>query len=164
MHRFILVALACALVACSGDSTAPQQTGVAGQWIYRVSQLSDGGAVDCTMINVDTLTLNRSTVNIAGRYSGGAISCRSGEDMEIVGLVTGAVVNGTVEAMVSGAQNVSFDLGGAYWHQSGSLSGDRMSGTLTIDHGFTGHLGNLHLTGTWTANRTSAFPPQPHPK
>ena len=163
MQRFILVALTCALVACSGDSTAPQQTGVAGQWIYRINQLTDGGAVACTMISVDTLTLNRSTVSIAGTYSGGAISCRSGEDIETVGLVAGAVVNGTVEAMVSGAQNVSFDLGGAYWHQSGSLSGDRMSGTLTIDHGFTGRLGKLHLTGSWTANRTSASP-RPHPK
>jgi hypothetical protein len=163
MQRFILVVLACALVACSGDSTAPQQTGVAGQWIYRVNQLTDGGAVACTMINVDTLTLNRSTVSIAGTYSGGAISCRSGEDIETVGLVTGAVVNGTVDAMVSGAQNVSFDLGGAYWHQSGSLTGDRMSGTLTIDHGFAGHLGNLHLTGTWTAIRTGTFV-HPHPK
>ncbi|HLB10569.1 MAG TPA: hypothetical protein VK617_13605 [Gemmatimonadaceae bacterium] len=164
MHRFILVALACALVACSGDSTAPQQTGIAGQWIYRVSQLTDGGAVACTMINVDTLTLSRSTESIAGRYSGGAISCRSGEDTETITMVAGAVVNGTVDAMVSGAQNVSFDLDGTYWHQTGSLSGDRMSGTLTIDHGFAGQLGNLHLTGTWTANRTSASTPRPQPK
>jgi hypothetical protein len=164
MYRIILVALACALFACSGDSTAPQQTGVAGQWIYRVNQLSDGGAVGCTMLNVDTLSLDRSTESIAGRYSGGAISCRSGEDIETIVMVTGAVVNGTVDAMVSGAQNVSFDLGGAYWHQAGSLSGDRMSGTLTIDHGFAGQLGKLHLTGTWTANRTSASTPQPHPK
>jgi hypothetical protein len=164
MHRFILVALACALVACGGDSTAPQQTGVAGQWIYRVNQLTDGGAVGCTMINVDTLTLARSTESIAGRYSGGAISCRSGEDIETIAMVTGAVVNGSVDAMASGAQNVSFDLDGAFWHQTGSLSGDRMSGTLTIDHGFTGKLGNLHLRGTWTANRTSAFVPPHHPK
>jgi hypothetical protein len=163
MHRFILVALACVLVACSGDSTAPQQTGVAGQWIYRVNQLSDGGAVSCTMTSVDTLTLARSTESIAGRYSGGAINCSSGEDVETIALVTGAVVNGTVDAMVSGAQNVSFDLDGTYWHQSGSLSGDRMSGTLTIDHGFTGRLGNLHLTGTWSASRTTASL-QHHPK
>jgi hypothetical protein len=163
MHRFILVALACALVACSSDIIAPQQTGVAGQWIYRVNQLSDGAAVACTMINADTLTLDPSTESIAGRYSGGAISCRSGEDIETVAMVTGAVVNGSVDAMVSGAQNVSFDLGGTYWHQSGRLTGGRMSGTLTIDHRFAGHLGSLHLTGTWTAIRTSAFP-RPHPK
>jgi hypothetical protein len=161
MHRFILVALACALVACSGDSTAPQQTGVAGRWIYRVNQLSDGGAVSCTMTKVDTLTLAQSTESIAGGYSGGAISCSSGEDVETIAMATGTVVNGTVDAMVGGAQNVSFDLDGTYWHQAGSLSGDRMGGTLTIDHGFTGQLGKLHLTGTWTAHRTTVPRPQP---
>jgi len=163
MYRFILVLLACGLVACGGDSTAPQQVGVAGRWIYRVNQLSDGGAVACTMIDADTLTLDRSTERIAGTFTGGDISCRNGDDVETIAMVTGSVVNGTVEPVASGAQSVTFDLGGAYWHQTGSLTGDRMSGTLTVDHGFTGRLGNMHLTGSWSAIRTSLITHR-HPK
>lgn len=110
----------------------------------------------------DTLFLERSAVRVEGSYSGGTIRCR-GADVESINLLTGAVVNGTVDPMLKGAQDVSFDLDGISWHQAGSLIGDRMSGALTVDHVFTGKLGRLLLTGTWTAHRTSVTPPKPHP-
>ena len=162
MNRLMLVVLACLPVACSSDSTAPKASDIGGQWIYRVVQLSDGGQVSCSMTADDTLSLGRSAATVAGSYAGGTITC-TGADVESIKLVTGAVVNGTVDAMIKGAQSVSFDLGGIAWHQDGSLIGDRMSGTLTIDHVFAGKLGRLLLTGTWSARRTSKIPPAPHP-
>jgi hypothetical protein len=162
MKRLMLVVLACIPVACSGDSTAPAASGIGGQWIYRIVQLSDGGQVNCSMTADDTLFLGRSTATVAGRYSGGIITC-TGADVESIHLVTGAVIDGTVDAMVNGAQSVSFDLDGSAWHQDGSLSGDRMSGTLTVDHVFAGKLGRLLLTGSWTARRRSTIPDPPNP-
>jgi hypothetical protein len=162
MNRLMLVVLACIPVACSGDSTAPAAPGIGGQWIYRIVRLSDGGQVSCSMTTDDTLFLGRSTATVAGRYSGGTITC-TGADVESIQLVRGAVANGTVDRMVNGAQGVSFDLDGIAWHQDGSLIGDRMSGTLTVDHVFAGRLGRLLLTGSWTARRRSIIPPPPNP-
>jgi hypothetical protein len=163
MNRLMLVVLACIPVACSSDSTAPKASGVGGQWIYRVVQLSDGGKVSCSMTTDDTLSLARSAAIVAGSYAGGTITC-TGSDVESIKLVTGAVVNGTVDPMLKGAQSVSFDLDGIAWHQEGSLIGDRMNGTLTVDHVFAGKLGRLRLTGTWSARRKSNIPPPPNPK
>lgn len=162
MNRLMLVVLACIPVACSSDSTAPKASGVGGQWIYRVVHLSDGGQVSCSMTADDTLFLGRSSATVAGSYAGGTITC-SGADVESIELSTGHVVNGTVDPVVKGAQSVSFDLDGTAWHQDGNLVGDRMSGTLTIDHRFAGKLGRLLLTGTWSARRKSIIPPPPNP-
>jgi len=163
MNRLIFAALACIPVACSGDNTAPQATGVVGQWIYHVGRLSDGGQVSCSMTLEDTLSLGRSAGKVQGRYFGGAIRC-SGGDVESITMVTGAVVNGTVGPMVNGAQDVSFDFDGSSWHHSGTLTGDRMSGTLALDHTFPGKLKQVHLTGSWTALRRSTIPPPPQPQ
>jgi hypothetical protein len=162
MNRLMLVVLACIPVACSSDSTAPKASGIGGQWIYRIVQLSDGGQVSCSMTTDDTLFLGRSTAAVAGSYSGGTITC-TGADVESIELETGAVVNGTVDPVVKGSQSVSFDLDGIAWHHDGSLVGDRMGGTLTVDHVFAGKLGRLLLTGTWTARRRSIIQPPPQP-
>jgi hypothetical protein len=162
MNRLMLVVLACIPVACSSDGLAPKSPDVGGKWIYRVVQLSDGGKVSCTMTIDDTLSLGRSSVSLAGSYAGGTIRC-SGADVESIELAKGVVVNGTVEPLVKGAQSLSFDLDGTSWHQDGSLIGDRMSGTLTVQHRFAGKLGELLLTGTWRARRIGTFPPPPQP-
>jgi hypothetical protein len=154
MNKLMLVLLACIPVACSSDTTAPKEPNVGGQWIYRVVQLSDGGQASCSMSIEDTLFLGGSAARVQGRYSGGTIDC-IGADAESINLVTGKVVNGTLDPMVNGAQDVTFDLDGVSWHQTGSLIGDRMSGTLSIDHVFPGKLGRVLLTGTWTAQRVS---------
>ena len=163
MNRLMLVLLACIPLACSSDTTAPRTAGIGGQWIYRIVRLSDGGQVSCSMTTADTLFLGRSTATVTGSYSGGTITC-TGADVESIELARGVVVNGTVDPMFEGAQSVAFDLDGASWHQDGSLVGDRMSGTLTVDHVFAGKLGRLLLTGTWTARRESIIlhPHQPH--
>jgi hypothetical protein len=162
MKRLMLVVLACIPVACSSDSTAPKASGVGGTWIYRIVQLSDGGKVSCSMTTEDTLTLGRSTATVAGSYAGGTITC-SGADVESIKLVAGPVVNGTVDPMLKGTQSVAFDLDGISWHQDGSLVGDRMAGTLTINHVFAGKLGRLLLTGSWTARRKTTIPAPPQP-
>jgi hypothetical protein len=162
MNRLMLVMLACIPVACSSDSIAPKASDVGGQWIYRVVRLTDGDKVSCTMTIEDTLSLGRSSATVAGSYAGGTITC-SGADVESIELVTGAVVNGTVDPLVKGAQSLTFDLDGISWHQDGSLVGDRMGGSLTVDHLFAGKLGRLLLTGTWTARRKSTIPPPPQP-
>jgi len=162
MNRILLVVLGCIPVACSSDSVAPQATNVAGQWSYRVERLSGGGTVSCSMTSEATLLLGRSAARVEGRYAGGTIQCR-GADVETINLVSGLVVNGTIDRMERGAQNVTFDLDGSSWHQTGSLTGDRMSGALTVDHVFAGKLGRTLLVGTWTAQRMSVIPPKPQP-
>jgi len=154
MNRNMLVVFACISVAACGDGLAPKAPDVRGQWLYRIQALSDGGQVSCAMSIEDTLFLGASASQVAGTYSGGTINC-TGADAESIELVTGAVVNGTLDPMVNGSRDVEFDLGGASWHQAGVLIGDRMSGTLTVDHVFAGKLGHLSLVGTWTAQRKS---------
>lgn len=162
MNRILLVVIGCIPVACSSDSVAPQATTIAGPWSYRVERLSSGGTVSCSMTSEATLLLGRSAARVEGRYAGGTIQCR-GADVETINLVSGLVVNGTIDRMLRGAQNVTFDLDGSSWHQTGSLTGDQMSGALTVDHVFPGKLGRALLVGTWTARRISVIPPKPQP-
>jgi hypothetical protein len=162
MKRILLVVLGWIPVACGSDSVAPQLTNVAGQWSYRVEGLSDGGTVRCSMLSEGRLLLDRSAAHVEGRYAGGTIQCQ-GADIEEIDLVSGSVVNGTIDRMDQGAQNVTFDLDGSSWHQTGSLSGDRMSGALTVDHVFAGKIGHALLVGTWTAQKLSVIPPKPTP-
>ncbi|HMA01538.1 MAG TPA: hypothetical protein VKP02_04165 [Gemmatimonadaceae bacterium] len=162
MNRLMIAVLACITVAACSDSLAPTTPDVGGQWLYRVQGLSDGGQVRCSMTIEDTLFLGKSASKVAGRYSGGTIIC-GGADAESINLVTGSVVNGTLDPMVKGSQDVAFDLDGSSWHQAGVLIGDRMSGTLSVDHVFAGKLGHLVLTGTWTAQRTSISAHKPPP-
>lgn len=162
MNRLMIVVLACISVAACSDSVAPKAPDVRGQWLYRIQALSDGGQVSCAMSIEDTLFLGASASQVAGTYSGGTITC-TGADAENINLVTGAVVNGTLDPMANGGRDVTFDLGSASWHQAGVLIGDRMSGTLSVDHVFAGELGHLVLTGTWTAQRTSITAHKPPP-
>jgi hypothetical protein len=162
MNRLMLAVLACIPVACSSDGTAPQASGIGGRWLYSVDGLSDGGAVSCTMTAPDTLALARSAVSVEGDFAGGTFQCR-GADTEGIDLARGAVINGTVEAMVNGAQDVTFDLGGTSWHQDGSLAGDRMAGTLSVVHVFPHKLGRVLLHGRWTARKISSETSKPHP-
>jgi len=154
MNRLMIAVLACISVAACSDSVAPKAPDVRGQWLYRIQALSDGGQVSCAMSIEDTLFLGASVSQVAGTYSGGTITC-TGADAEDINLVTGAVVNGTLDPMANGGRDVTFDLGSASWHQAGVLIGDRMSGTLSVDHVFAGKLGHLSMTGTWTAQRKS---------
>lgn len=162
MKQILLVVLAWITVACSGESVAPRDTSVAGEWRYSVEQLSNGGAVSCSMLSDDTLLLGRSTSHVVGRYMGGTIQCL-GADVEKIELNSGSVINGTIDLINQDTQNVTFDLGGSSWHQTGSLKGDRMSGQLTVDHVFAGQIGHTLMVGTWTARRIIGDTTKPHP-
>ena len=162
MKRILLVVIACIPVACRNDSIAPPANSVVGQWSYRIERLSDGESVSCSMLSEDTLLLGPSAARVEGRYVGGTIQCR-GADVERIELISGSVVNGTIDPPDQGAQSVTFDLDGSSWHQTGSLAGDRMSGALTVDHVFAGKIGRVLLVGTWTARKKNAIPPKPQP-
>jgi hypothetical protein len=161
MYRFMLVVLALMPVACVNDTVAPDASSIAGRWVYRIERMSDGGQVSCSMITEDTLTLGHSQGTVTGTYAGGTITC-NGADVESITFVSGTVVNGTLDPMARGAQTVAFDFGGVAWHHAGTRVGDQMSGTVTVEHAFSGKLGRLLLTGNWTAHRISVIPP-PHP-
>jgi hypothetical protein len=131
------------LFACSGDGSgvAPSEnTNVAGSW-NAIWLSMNGTGMSCTATG-GHLELNQTGARFSGNYSVQTLTCneRSG------GVSTGSVVNGSI----AGTQ-VAFDLNDSAFHQSGSLSGDEMSGsatwTLNID-------GTSHtVTGTWRAVR-----------
>jgi hypothetical protein len=89
------------------------------------------------------LELNQTTGRFTGTYRVQTLTCNGMSS----NVSTGAVLNGTIQG-----NQLAFDLNDAAFHQSGTLTGDEMSGsatwTLSID-------GTAHtVTGTWRAVRT----------
>jgi hypothetical protein len=131
------------LLACSGDGSgvAPSEnTNVAGSW-NAIWLRMNGDGMSCTATG-GHLELNQTGARFSGSYSVQTLTCNERSR----GVSTGLVVNGSIAG-----NQVTFDLNDPAFHQSGSLTGDDMSGsatwTLNID-------GTSHtVTGTWSAVR-----------
>lgn len=122
--RKLLMLIAISTLAACGDSTSPG-VDVAGSWLYSVSNLTSG-SVTCASSGT-TLSITQSGTTFSGSYSGGTITCLtpSGSSSGLIG--TGAVVSGSISGNV-----VTFDLDTGDWHNSGSISGGSMSGTVSV--------------------------------
>ena len=123
MRRLFILAAITTLAAC-GDSTSPGPN-LGGSWLYSVSNLTSG-SVTCSSSGT-TLSITQSGATFSGSYSGGTLTCLtpSGSSSGLIG--TGAVVSGSLSGNA-----VSFDLDTGDWHNSGSISGGSMSGSVTV--------------------------------
>jgi hypothetical protein len=121
MKRLALVAFALALTACA-DSTGPKNVNVSGSWTYSVTNLV-GGGLSCNTGGT-TVTIAQSGTTFSGTYTGGTLSCNSLGDFAIG---TGTVANGTVSDNA-----VAFDFDTQDWANTGSASGNTISGTATV--------------------------------
>jgi hypothetical protein len=151
MHRPSVLGVLISLLACSGEDggTDPGSfANVNGSWSLSITNMTGGGG-SCSTSSPIQLTLNQSTTTFTGTYGGGGVlSCTAPFGSFSAATGSGSVVNGQVDG-----SEVSFDLGTANFHHSGTASGSSMSGTATwtFESGGAGTLGEL--SGSWTATK-----------
>jgi len=123
MQRLLLCSLlALGLAACGGDkSTGPSDADIGGSWRITFTNMS-GFGVSCNS-NAFPLQITQSGSTFTGSYGLGTFTCTGPGGSTSVD-VEGVVVNGTVDINA-----VAFDLDTQDAHQTGSVSGNSMSGT-----------------------------------
>ena len=138
-------ALAALAAGCGGgDSTGPK-TNLSGNWIYSASNLSAGGSLTCNVSGVG-VSITQSGSTFSGSYNGGTISCTDPS-----GTYGGAIGSGTVVNGALSGNSVSFDLDTSDWHDTGSVNGSSMSGTVVIHLVVNGSA--VIVSGSWGAAR-----------
>lgn len=135
--------LACADDGEGDDVVGPSHPYVTGTWSYSMSNLS-GGGISCFESGT-TLTLYQSGTTFSGTFSGGVFIC----DLNEVFVADGRVINGSVTSDSA----VSFDMRTSDWHNSGTVSGNSMSGTATVPLDAGPPVGRVTLTGSFAAVR-----------
>jgi len=145
MSKAFLVAGAfAALLAACGDGTGVNALNLSGNWVYSTSNLASGG-VTCNSSGT-ALTISQQGGTFSGSYNGGTISCFSSGGSFSGDVGSGTVVNGSLNGT-----GVSFDLDTGDWHNSGNVSGNSMSGTVTVR--LVVNSSTVILTGSWAAAR-----------
>ncbi len=148
MRHILLLLLIPVFLACGddgGDTTGPSIPSVAGSWTYNATNLS-GSGVSCS-VSGTSLALAQSGGTFAGSYSGGTISCSGPGGTESNPAGSGTVANGSVT--YAGA--VSFDFDTQDWQNTGTLSGNSMSGTATVRIDLGAPTGVITLSGNFSA-------------
>jgi hypothetical protein len=112
------------LAACGGDTSGPGNN-VTGSWLYSVSNLTSG-SLTCSSSGT-TLSITQSSSSFSGSYAGGTLTCLTPSGSSSVAIGGGAVVSGSISG-----SNVSFDLDTGDWHNTGTINGGSMSGTVTV--------------------------------
>jgi len=125
------------------DVVGPSLPRVTGTWSYSMSNLS-GGGISCFESGT-TLNLYQHGTTFTGSFSGGVFIC----GLDAVFVADGRVINGSITSDSA----VSFDMRTDGWHNSGTLSGDSMSGTATVPLDAGPPVGRVTLTGTFAAVR-----------
>ena len=148
MLRLVL-ALAIALVGCGGDDNSGPSTpaNVAGAWTASLSNLS-GGGVSCSSSAPTQLSLDQTGSTFTGSYQGGEMTCIGPGGTSSFAITPGTVINGTVEG-----NSITFDLDTPDAHQTGTVSGNSMSGTARWRLDLGAPIGVLTLNGNWGAAR-----------
>jgi hypothetical protein len=143
MRRLIVLALlvsACGGSDSSGPSDPPAPLNVAGSWNATWANMNGGGS-SC-FVTGGQLNISQSVANFTGTYTVQHFVC-DGFDF---GATSGTIVNGTLNGNA-----VGFDLDNQALHQTGTVSGNSMSGSAiwtTSVQGVT-----ITLNGTWSASR-----------
>lgn len=144
MRKLLPLIAVAVLAACGGDSSGPG-TSVAGSWLYSVSNLSSG-SLTCSSSGT-TLSITQSGSSFSGSYSGGTLTCITPSGSSSVAIGGGAVVSGSISG-----NSVSFNLDTSDWHNSGTITGGSMSGTVTVHLTVDGT--TYTLTGNFGAARS----------
>jgi autotransporter translocation and assembly factor TamB len=142
---FVLVLLSVA--SCGGDGpTAVDPSTLNGTWSASFTNLS-GVGISCHSSSVTT-TITTSGNTFTGTYGSGTMTCAAGGQSQSGQFPSGAVVNGTINGNA-----VAFDLDTPDQHQTGTVSGNSMSGTATWKYNFGAPYGVVTLTGSWSASK-----------
>ena len=151
--RTLLLLLIPVFLACGGDDDGaggmmgPSIPSIAGSWTYNASNLS-GSGVSCG-VSGTSLAFTQSAGTFTGTYTGGTLSCTGPG-----GTVTGSVGSATVaNGSVTTAGAVSFDFDTQDWRNTGTLSGNSISGTATVRLDFGSPTGVITLSGNFSAAR-----------
>lgn len=140
MRRSILAVLVF-LAACGSDSSGPSNdvVNVAGSWTGNWANLQ-GSGLSCNVSGVQ-MVVNQSGSTFTGTYSNGQITCNGTSG----GGTAGTIVNGTISG-----NTVAFDLDNQAAHQTGTISGNSMSGTAIWTLSVSGT--TYTINGTWSAS------------
>ena len=111
------------LSSCS-DATSPKAN-ISGQWTYNISNAA-GSGLSCNLTGI-TLSLTQTGSTFTGTTTGGLISCSGpgGSASDVLG--NDVVANGHIDGNA-----VQFDISTQDIHNTGTLSGNSMSGSVTI--------------------------------
>src|SRR3954453_17828734 len=132
------------LVGCGADGggIGPSASGnVTGSW-NAVWQSMNGPDMSCSA-DGGRLEVKQSTGRFTGPYRVQRVTCNGMSS----NVSTGDVLNGTIQG-----NQLAFDLNDAAFHQSGTVTGDDMSGSATWTFSIDGI--SHTVTGTWSAFRT----------
>jgi hypothetical protein len=141
----IATSLAVLITACGDDDpSGPTIPNVAGSWTYSATNIT-GGGVTCSFTNVP-MTLAQTGTTFTGAYAGGLLACAGPGGSFSEQVAGGSVATGTINGNA-----VTFDLDNSDWHNTGTISGATMSGTVVvkINDGTT----TFTLAGEFTATR-----------
>ena len=145
MRKFMLPTVLLGLaVACGSDSSTGPTSDVSGHWTYNATNVA-GGGLSCDIAGVN-LTLAQTGTTFTGTVASGTVSCSGIGGTFSDSLGNDVIANGQITGNA-----IQFDIGTSDVHNSGSLSGNSMSGLLTLraEVGTT----PVILTGNFTAVR-----------
>ncbi|MEN8376962.1 MAG: hypothetical protein ABFS34_16160, partial [Gemmatimonadota bacterium] len=121
----VLVLMAAAAAGCGDDPTGPSTPNVAGAWSYAATNVT-AATVTCSFTNV-SLSLTQSGTTFSGTYSGGLLSCSAPGASFSEPIGGGPVASGTINGT-----SVTFDMDSSDWRNTGTISGNSMSGTVNV--------------------------------
>ncbi len=150
VRRMLLLLLIPVFLACGddgGDIMGPSIPSVAGPWAYDASSLN-GSGLSCN-VSGTSLVFTQSGGTLTGSHSGGTISCAGPTGTVSLPVGSGTIVNGSVTS----AGAVSFDLDTQDWRNTGTLSGNSISGTATVRIDLGSPTGVVTLSGNFSAAR-----------
>jgi hypothetical protein len=149
MRTRILLGSAVSILSAGCSSTGPKSVtvdggAVVGMWSFNASL--SGGGVSCSETN-GVMNLVQSGSTFSGTYMNVLINCVGNGKSFSGGPYGGSVVNGTVNG-----STVSFEFDAPGITQTGTISGNTMSGT-SVQALNLGSIGNDTLSGPWTSAR-----------
>lgn len=143
----VAAATAVTLSACHGsNATGPAAPSVTGNWTYSASNVS-GSGLACDISGV-AMGLQQSGNTFTGSLTGGTLSCTASGQTSTQSLGSDVVANGTIVG-----NTVAFDIGTSDIHDAGTISGNSMSGTVTIRLDLGAPTGVITLSGNFAAVR-----------
>ena len=99
---------------------------LAGRWNYNAQNVAGSGR-SCNVIGV-VVTIDQKGSTFTGNVTGGSVSCTEGGEVVLeYPLLDDVIANGRING-----STVSFDIGGPEVHHTGSVSGNSLTGQLTI--------------------------------
>ena len=142
MHKSLAVVALWVLAGCGGDSTGPSSASLTGTWMYNATNIS-GSGISCSFSSV-TIAITQAGSSFVGTSSGGTFSCTAAGMTSGSPLGTATIANGKIDGSA-----VEFDFDTQDIHNAGTLSGNSMSGTVTVRADVGGPI--ITLTGSFSA-------------